>query len=367
MKVSHNYLQDEFPPLEVDGIFRQRDGLTECILSRIAEVARRGDFTLGREVEEFEEAWAEATGFAHAVGVSNGTDAIALALIAYGIGKGHKVGVPANTFVGTANAVLQVGADIEWLDVGKDMQVASGEYKLDAAVPVAWMGYARPIVSDKAKDSGRPVILDAAQAVGAEIDGKPLGAHFETATYSLHPLKNVNVWGDGGFVCTNDAGIAKKLRLLRNHGLSDRDTWVMPGFNHRLSTLQAAVGLEVLPRLRETTEKRRANARRYRDALGRIAGITLPFEDQRVKSAYHVFQVLADRRDALVKHLIANDIDAKIHYPVALHRQPANIGAEAHCPNAVEQARQCVTLPIHEYLTDEQVDYVCEKVSEFYA
>lgn len=381
IRVPHSYLAQEFPPanslltetwkgegggISTLNIPRAGDfNLTDRILARIADVARRGDFTLGREVEEFEHAWAAATGFAHAVGVSNGTDAIALALIAYGIGKGHRVGVPANTFVGTANAVLQVGAEVVWHDVGKDMQTNCDWLGVDAAVPVAWMGYVNADMLDE-RARLKPVVLDAAQAVGAEIDGKPLGAHFETATYSLHPLKNVNVWGDGGFVCTNDAGIAKKLRLLRNHGLSDRDTWVVPGFNHRLSTVQAAVGLEVLPNLPGTTQDRRINARRYRDALSTVDGITLPYEDPRVASAYHVFQVLADRRDELNKFLQANDVESRIHYPVALHRQPAGIGAGAHCPNAVEQAKRCITLPIHEYLSTEQIDYVCEKVSEFY-
>lgn len=340
MRVPYNYLDRQF---DINGqVFTD-------ILRRVADVASRGDFTLGREVAEFEDAWCEVTGAQYAVGVSNGTDAIALSLIA--TNAPDTIAVPANTFVATAGAVLQAGRRLQFIDVHEETMNAN--YINGATIPVAWCGLV---------PTGVPTgVMDGAQAIGARTsDGRNLTEYFTCVTYSLHPLKNINVWGDGGVITTNNKAVADDLKLLRNHGLVDRDHIAMPGYNHRLSTMQAAVGLEVLKGFPYMWERRHQIAYQYHEAMKDTAfRPAQPYSD--TSHAYHVFQIRVpqNRRDAIRQAMDAQGIETKVHYPIPLHKQTA-FATNQVLPGVEQQAKEIITLPMHEYLTDEEVQHVCQ-------
>ena len=357
--VSYSYLTEQF----ADGPLSRR------IMADLRRLRKRGDYTLGPWVERFEEAFAQATGYAHAVGVSNGTDALALALEVVGVKKGDWVLTVPNSFVATAGAIRQVGAYPRFSDVGPDYLMAPDAplFSMNlrccaAVVPVDLTG--RPALMDRRLLAGPPVILDAAQSVGATGGLKP-----KAACYSLHPLKNVNVWGDGGVVATDDAGLAAEVGLLRNHGLTDRDTCTVVGYNHRLSAFQAIVGFHVLGALPWITERRRANAAQYDAGLRGCPGVVLPPRNPSVGEVFHTYVVQADGRDRLLAYLASKDVEAKVHYPVPIHLQPAYAKLGYHAgeyPVVESQARRIISLPVHQYLSEEQVGYVVESVRGFY-
>ena len=255
------------------------------ILNGIADVVARGAFTLGREVAEFEAAFANFVGAPHAIGVNSGTDAIKLALMACGIKAGDHVVVPANTFVATAGAAVELGCRIIWCDVDPITNLIDLD-KLEpilvhdqpaAVIPVHWAG--RPVdmkrlshmVSQHHYIGPRPVVVeDACQALGADGDAEKVGIcrYSDAAAYSLHPLKNLHVWGDGGMVTTKAAMTDATIRLLRNHGLQGRDTVERWGVNSRLDTIQAVVGLAAMGDLGAAIERRRRTAAAYSAEAG---------------------------------------------------------------------------------------------------
>jgi len=388
MHVPYNYLDRQFSDVDdnPDGFqtgARYPNSLSSTILDEIKLLALSGDFTLGAQVAEFESIWAESVGAKYAVGVSNGTDAIFLALKAAGIGAGDIVATAPNTFLATVGAILQAGATPAFIDVDiRTGLISDGPIRyarcteaagLDAVVPVHWTG---DVAGTHAQDV--PVIYDAAQAVGATRTGRKVGGDGFASAYSLHPLKNVNVWGDGGVVTTNNEDVAIRLRGLRNHGLLGRDMWLEPGYNHRLSTLQAIVGKHVVSGLNKTTEQRRANAARYiniwEDIGLREDQFSVPTRpdwqgETATGPAFHLFQIQATDRDALVSHLNAAGIEAKIHYPRPLHLQPAlrEFGWRAgDLPNVEAWCANTVSLPVHEYLTEDQIEFAAQTVVEFY-
>ena len=360
MKVQYNYLHRQFA---------KDSDLVKRIMARIEAVAIRGDFTLGKEVKQAEEKWCEITGAKYAVGVSNGTDAIALALIAVGVRPGttgHAVFTVPNTFIGTAGAVEQVGAELRYVDVDdRTMNFGSYEKVYDAALPVAWCGLP-PEPPPLALKSW--TVLDGAQCVGSKRFGAPLTVFFDAVTYSLHPLKNINVWGDGGFVTTDDEGLADEVESLRNHGLEDRDTVVRYGFNHRLATLQAAVLLEVAEGCPFMWRRRHEIAGQYMEALNR-SGWLVPAQPFDENHAYHVFQIRTTEREKAQAHFDKMGVEAKVHYPVPLHLQPVSTGRPDNHPGAYpvveQQAKEVMSLPMNEWLTDEEVEHVCQTIRSF--
>ena len=369
--VPYNYLPKQFPPFTNIG----GNEITVAIIDRIQAVAERGDFTLGKEVGDFEEAWATATGADHAIGMSNGTDAIAVALDAAGMEVGAEVVTSPVSFIATAGAIIQAGGRPKFVDVDSPIAPNIVAKSIPADVlanskwflPVLWAGSPHGI-ADWNTIEGATVVLDAAQGVNALVDGKKLGElrNISAAAYSLHPLKNINVWGDGGMISTNHRSIDYNSRLLRNHGLADRNNWTRPGFNSRLSTVQAAVGLEVLPSMDAMTSQRERNARYLIDHLGVMFGVSIPYIASENQHGWHLFQILVDDpsdRVGLVKYLNYNGVEAKVHYDTPLHLQEAMrpLGhVPGEFPNAEAFCARNVTLPIHEYLDQEDMDYTLE-------
>lgn len=350
----------------------------DAILADIRELVRAGDYTLGAAVADFESRYARQLGVRHAIGVNSGTEALTLALEAVGVRPGDEVITAPNTFIATVGAIVAAGARPIFVDVNAEHNIdptlieAALTPRTRALLPVHLSGNPAdmPAVLEIARRRGLPVVEDACQAFGASIDGRFVGAWGDAAGFSLHPLKPLNVWGDGGVIATGSDAMADHLRLRRNHGLRNRDTVEIFGVNSRLDTLQAIVGRHLLDGIMAITDRRIANARRLDRGLAALGGdITIPPRRPGARHVYQTYVVQARDRDALVRFLNERGVEAKIHYPVPVHLQPAakELGHKpGDFPVCEAQAREIVTLPSHQFLTDEEIDYVIQQVREFY-
>ena len=364
MKVPFSYLERQFADVD-------------AYLEEIRSVVTQGDFTLGRAVSEFESRFADISGIEHAVSVGSGTDAIALSLHALGTGPGDEVITAANTFIATVGAIVQLHARPVFVDSEDGFVIDCN--KIEAAitprtraiVPVHYTGNLAdmPRVMELARLHDLVVVEDACQAIGGTLGDKPAGTWGAAAAFSLHPLKNLNVWGDAGVIVTRSVQLAARLRLLRNHGLVNRDEVVMYGWNSRLDTIQAAVGNRLIGETAFITSRRIDVAARYDAAFADVTGISVPRRRPGVKHVYHLYVLRVERRDELVAYLHEAGIEAKIHYPVPMHLQPAarELGyREGDFPVAEADARSVITLPAHQHLSDEEVDYTIEKTRAFF-
>lgn len=365
MRVRFSYLDRQF-------------GDVDAYLADVRELVVSGRFTLGPSVEEFEGRFAALCGLPHAIGVGSGTDALILSMKALNIGPGDEVITAANTFIATVGAIAMTGARPVLVDCTDGFTI--DPHKVEAAVtartraivPVHYSGNVAdmPAIMQVAARHGLAVIEDACQCIGGMRDGLPVGSWGEAACFSLHPLKNLNVWGDGGIIATRSAGMDRTLRLFRNHGLAGRDEAIMFGHNSRLDALQAVIGNRLIRQTSFITERRIANARRLDEGLADLApAVRIPRRDARVRHVYHLYILRVDRRDDLLAHLRAEGVEAKVHYPVPVHLQPAgrSLGyTDGDCPQAESDSRSIITLPAHQHLTDDEIDYVIEGVRGFY-
>ena len=214
-----------------------------------------------------------------------------------------------------------------------------------------------------------PIVEDACHAILASRSGINAGTIGQIGCFSLHPLKNLNAWGDGGFICTDDKAIEEKLRLMRNHGLESRDSCVLFGYNSRLDTLQAVVANHLLLKLPNLTKKRIKNAHMLDKMLGKIKQISLPLRSKEINEVFHLYCFQAKNRDELVEFLISNGIDAKKHYPIPMHLQKAAtyLGyKKGDFPIAERLADSTISLPVHEFVSPEQIEKMGNLVRSFY-
>ena len=342
-----------------------------------AQVLDSAYFIGGEIVERFEHQWAAYCGTAHAVGVANGTDALHLALRAMGIGRGDEVVIPTNTFVATAEAVVLAGATPRFADVSADtllLTPASLEAAITrrtrAVIVVHLYGQTPDMeaIGRVAASSGLAVIEDAAQAHGASWRGRPAGSLGHVGCFSFYPAKNLGAFGDAGAVVTDDAQLAHRVRVLRNHGRADgshHDHQAL-GTNSRMDALQAAVLSAKLPRLDAWVANRRAFASRYRAQLD---GGPVRLVDDR-SDAGHAYHLLVARVPALtrerVRHRLSQvGIETGLHYPVPCHLLTPYRGYEhGPLPVAEQTADEIVSLPLYPHMTVEQVDRVCGALQE---
>ena len=363
-EINHNYLKEQFS--DYDEIFEE-----------IKVVVKNSDFTLGESVDELENLIAKEAGTKYAVGVGSGTDAIRLSLKALGIGIGDEVIAPSYTFYATIGAIATTGAKPVLVDVGEDYNIDPElvlkkiTKKTKAIVPVHWSG--RPCDMQSlmkiSSDFGIPIIEDACHALQAEYHNKRCGSFGLAGCFSFHPLKNLNVWGDGGIICTDDEKIQTKLRLIRNHGLIDRNTCIEYGYNSRLDTIQAVIAKYVLEKkLDNITRTRRRNAMFLDENLKDFNSINLVSRDPKIKEVHHLYMFSINERENLVEHLKLNNIDAKIHYPIPMHLQPAskkyNYDNNEY-PISEKLAKTTISLPVHEYITLYQLNKVVELIRAF--
>jgi dTDP-3-amino-2,3,6-trideoxy-4-keto-D-glucose/dTDP-3-amino-3,4,6-trideoxy-alpha-D-glucose/dTDP-2,6-dideoxy-D-kanosamine transaminase len=347
------------------------------ILKSIKAVVKRGDFTLGKEVGEFEAKFAKAIGTEYAVGVNSGTDALFLILKAIGVGTGDEVITMTNTFIATIGAIVASGASPVFVDCNEEYVIDANKIekvitpRTKAIMPVHYAGHPAdmPRIMEIAKKYNLDVVEDACQGVRSSIDGKNCGAWGVAAGFSLHPLKNINVWQDAGVITTNSEALYRKLLLLRNHGMKNRDEYEIFGYNSRMDTVAAAVGLHIIKQLDKITNAKIRHAAMYDKGLRTISQVTLPPRRIGIKYVYHLYIIQAERRDELVNYLNEAGIEAKVHYPIPLHLQncckPFGY-KEGDFPVAETQVKKIVTLPAHQHLSKAQIDYTISKIKEFY-
>ena len=342
-----------------------------AIRAAIARVIDRGWFVLGPEVDAFETEFARESGARHAVGVANGTDALALVLRGLGVGAGDEVIVPAITAAYTALAVVMAGARPVIADVVSDtltIDPRSAESlvtsRTAAVVPVHL--YGQPADMDAiraiAERHAVAIVEDCCQAHLATAEGTPVGTIGTAGAFSFYPTKNLGALGDAGAVLTDDSALAERIRRLRNGGQAGRYHHVETGVNSRLDEMQAAILRARLPWLRGWTERRRALAASYRRALPG----TLPLQQRDPGHVYHLFPIRSASRDALQSQLESAGIETLIHYPVPLGRQDAfaAFGPTA-CPVADRAAREVLSLPLYPRLTEDDVARVAGAVAAF--
>ena len=336
-----------------------------------------GDFTLGKELYKFEKNFSKLIGTKYAVGVNSGTDAIKLALKVLGVKKDDEVITAANTFVATVGAITEIGAKPVFIDCDDTfcMNVNLVEKKITkktkAIVPVHFTGYMTDMVKLKkiAKKYHLPIIEDACQSILASINKKNAGTWGDFGAFSLHPLKNINVWSDGGIITTNNYKFYNQLRLLRNHGLIDRDTVKICGYNSRLDTFQAVVGNWLLPKAKQIANQRIKNANYYDKEFSKIKEISIPPRIKNNKIVYHLYIIFAKNRDALLKFCISKGIEAKVHYPIPIYRQQALnfLGhKKGDFPVSDLHTKKIITFPCDQHKTKKELDYVIKTVRSFY-
>ena len=339
----------------------------------VLAVLRSGMLAGGPRVEELERAFAAAHGAAHAVAVSNGTTALVAALRAHGVGAGHEVITTPLTFGATLNAILEVGATARFADITDDLTIDPSELaslvtlRTKAIMPVHLYGLpaAMDAISEIAGRHGLVVIEDAAQAHGARVGGVPVGSS-GTATFSFYGTKNITC-GEGGIITTSDDDIALRLRLLRNHGMRAPYDHALPGYNYRLTDLQAAIAAVQLRRLPRINERRARNAARLSAGLRGLPGLVLPATPDGRQHAWHqyVVQVTAEAcldRDQLGKYLDSAGIDSRAYYPALVHDHACYRGHPQviidETPRASRAATEVLALPVHPSVTPADVDRI---------
>lgn len=344
----------------------------------VGRVISESAFVGGHYVEAFERDFAAWIGSPHCVGVANGTDAIEIAIEALDLPKGSEIIVPGNSFIASSESVTRSGHRVVFADVDNgcytlDPQSVRSKLSARTAALIAVHLYGHPCDMDPlgeiAAENGLKIIEDCAQAHGAEYKGRRVGTIGDVATFSFYPGKNLGAYGDAGAIVTSSEPLARRARMIANHGRVARYQHEFEGRNSRLDGIQAAVLSTKLRHLDGWTEHRIKVADRYLDRLNGISQLCLPQRRNWAKQVYHLFVVRAERRDGLATYLADNDIQTGVHYPVALPK----LQAYAHRNQASEDMfvnrsdATLLSLPIGEHLSMEEVDCVARTVRTFYA
>ncbi len=358
---------------------RMRRRLGAQVQERWRGVLETTAFVLGPEVRELEEGFARFAGAAGCVGVANGTDALVLALRALVVGPGDEVIVPAFSFFATAEAVVLAGgtpvfADVDPETLNLDPDAAAARVSPRTVGLLAVHLYGRPFDPDAlgavCERHGLWLVEDAAQAHGASWKGRRAGSLGRLAAWSFYPTKNLGAFGDGGAVTGRDADLLERVRLLANHGQDHRYHHLLIGTNSRLDSLQAAVLNCRLPELTDDNARRREIACRYQGGLAGVGDLSFPADPPGAFCVYHQFAVRTARRSALAAHLAERGVGSSVHYPEAMHRQPAfadHPQAGEEMPASDAAAAELLCLPMFPELTDAEVDEVCAAVADFFA
>jgi dTDP-4-amino-4,6-dideoxygalactose transaminase len=364
------------------------------LMTAYERVLDSGYYILSEEVREFEKCFATYTGSSHAIGVGSGTGALHLILMALGIGKNDEVITVPNSFVATAAVIALVGARPVFVDINKDLNMNPSNiesaitHRTKAIMPVHLTG--RPAnmsaIMEIAERHGLMVVEDAAQAVGAKWENRPVGSFGVANAFSCHPLKNLHAIGDAGVITTNDTDLAIKLRMARNHGLKNRTQCDFWSINCRLDEVHAASLNVMMPHIDIWAEKRRSLAQIYNSELKEVmcqkarncaaksmqncpSYSCVPEEKAGEHHIYQTFVIQTKKRDALQAYLRENGIEALVHYPTLIHQQPAaeNLGYRTdEFPIAQQLANQILSLPLYPELLESQQDKVIHFIKQFF-
>jgi dTDP-4-amino-4,6-dideoxygalactose transaminase len=363
------------------GHVRQYHNIKSEIDAKIHEVLESGQYVLGPMLKKFEAELAEFHGTKYAIGVGNGTDALSLAFMALGIGPGDECITTTNTFFATAEAIWMTGASAVFVDsdprtncIDPAKIEAAITPRTKALVPVHLYGQCADMKAiRKIADKHHLLIIeDNAQGIGAHGDGFHIAELSDAATVSFIIQKNLGTFGDGGAIVTNNAEVDRIVRKLRNHG-SDKRSCHSPGFNSRLDDLHAGVLSAKLKHVDEWSDLRRKWAARYSRGLSAAKNITLPYESPGYRHVYHLYVIetkLARHRDGLLEFLNGEGIDAKCHYPIAIHQQEGYPWGKAAriagpIPNSERNAACCISLPMYPELTEEEVHYTVDRILDW--
>jgi dTDP-4-amino-4,6-dideoxygalactose transaminase len=340
-------------------------------------------FILGKAVSDFESEFAREHNVKHCLGVSSGTDGNHLALWALGIQPGDEVIMPANTFIATAWGATLCGAKPIFVDCEKDSynidpnKVVAAITKKTKAIAAVHL-YGQPADLDPLKEIAKKynlfLVEDCAQSHFAEYKGKRIGGLSDSASFSFYPGKNLGAYGEGGAVTTHDDEVAKRVKMLRDHGAVQKYNHEMLGHNYRMEGIQGAVLGVKLKHLKKWTDGRRRAAQKYNELLKDCSSITLPKEMSYAKHVYHLFVIQVNkggntRRDELAKFLGDNGVSTGLHYPIPLHQQPCfkDLGyKKGDFPVTENLAETGLSLPMYPELSDEQIKYVSDKIKLFF-
>ena len=366
MLIPYNYLPYEF-------------NNTNIIFREWKKLIRSTDFTLGRKMKEFEKKFSKYIGSKYCIATNNGTDALILSLKSIGIKKGDEVITVCNTFYATVGAIVACGAKPILVDCDDRYQI---DYKkiipkitkrTKAIMPVHWGG-ASPDMDEIMKISRKYkiyVIEDACMGIGAKIKNKSPGTFGIVNAFSMHPLKSLNVMGDGGMVVTDNKSIYNWLKKYRNHGMIDRDHIEIWGVNMRLQPLQAIVALEGLKKINNVIKKRNENAKQLDKLLLNLSpNVVIPNRPKGFRETFALYMCLVKNRDALLKYLIKNKIEAKIHYPIPMYRQPAMKflkHKKGDFPISDKHSKSIISFPCDQHLSKKQMNYIIKCVKNFYS
>ena len=352
---------------------KQFSSIENELVQNFIDIGRSGGYIMGEVLETFEKNAATFLEVKNVLGVADGSDALFLIMHALGIGEGDEVITAPNSFIASAWTIVATGAKPVFVDVDQDLNInpklielAINE-KTKAIMPVHLAG--RPAKMDEinaiAQKHNLFVIEDSAQAIGARYKGKRVGGLSNAAGFSLHPLKNLGIYGDGGLIATNDDLLYEKLKKLRNHGLINRDECEFWGYNSRLDTIQAAFANTKLKYLEAWNARCHEIATMYRNNL---IGVEIPVDQDWEYCVYHNFVIKTDKRDSMMKYLKDNGVDTRVHYPIPIHLQKAaeKLGYKnGDFPNTEIFSKTMISLPIYPELTNEEVYYVIEMVNSF--
>ncbi|EQA36273.1 putative pleiotropic regulatory protein DegT [Leptospira inadai serovar Lyme str. 10] len=346
------------------------------LLPVIESILSSGNYIGGNQVEKFEEAAAKLCGVKYAVALNSGTDALMCGLAALGVRPGDEVITPPNSFIASTAAIVHLKAVPVFVDVCEDQNIDPQKIekaitkKTKAIMPVHLTGRVASMgeilrVSEK---YSIPVIEDAAQSIGSKWSDRMSGSFGAVGCFSTHPLKNLNACGDGGFLTTNDEKVFQNVSRYRNHGLVDRNTVEFFGLVSRMDALQAGILNYRISKLQELIRLRRENAELYKKLLDKNF-VFIPADKPEEFNTFHTFVIQVERRDELKNYLADLGVETSIHYPIPIHLQPAskNLGYKTGDFPVVEtQSRRILTLPIHQYLKREEIEFVAESVNRFY-
>lgn len=375
MRVPFSYLERQF---EQSSEIQAEKKLTDLIIDDIRDFLKTSEFTLGSKVELFEKKFADFLGVKHAIGVGSGTDALILSLRAKDIGPGDEVITCAETFIATAGAIAGVGATPVFVDVNDEFTIDESLIEnaitknTKAIMPVYFTGNCPNMTAilEIAKKYNLHVFEDSCCGIDARIGNKKAGTIGTTGSFSFHPLKNLNVWSDGGMVTTNDDEVADKIRLLRNHGLKNRDEVEIFGYNSRLDALQAVVALRMIDDVENATDKRIENAHKLDRGFKELRDfIEIPNRNPNYRQVFHLYMLRVKGRNELVEYCNKHGVEAKVHYPMPLPYQNCckHLNYEkGDFPKTERDCESIITFPCHNYLTDDEIQYTIETVKKFY-
>ncbi len=341
----------------------------------VKKVLESGYYILGTEVDQFEKKFAEYLGVKHVVGVGNGLEALQIALMVLGIGKGDEVITTSVSAVASALAIEAIGATPVFVDIDAYYHTDPKEIerkitdKTKAIIPVHLYGQAADMekICALAKKHTLSLIEDCAQAHGAEYNNKKVGSFGVAGCFSFYPTKNLGCYGDGGAISTNDSELATTMKMIRNYGQQNRYEHPISGINSRLDEIQAAILSVKLETLDKENEKRKAIANLYREKLQGIKQITFPLERKNSLHAYHLFVIETAERDALQAYLKEKGILTLIHYPIPIHAQKSFKKYNAvSLPKTEVVVKKILSLPCSPYITRAEIAYTCRHIRAFF-